>query len=784
MKLLDVLQARSTKRASTHPPSADATQADLDMPPAPSSTFMCSPKNALHIIIPSKNVEDDNDLSSTERLKREIRNTPVINSKYLPIWQRMRVKIKTNLRMKSLRSEIKLYGTNTAVMNELKLDHKSFIENKDKKNDLLREMTGISSRPDVGFFIILPTSKFKIYWNIVLIFLLIYTATLMPYNLAFGTDVKYNAWWWIDLWINILFGIDVYINSVSAYYNSESMLILDHCTIFYHYLRTWMIFDLIACFPFNLVMDDNSGSSATSGNYNNLGKLARIPRLYRLFRISRLFKMLKYYRNSEFMEKMQEFLSLKNSVMRLMSFFTAVAICIHVMSCIWYFSAKLQGFSPETWVVRGGYQDLDNSTLYLLSVYWAFTTLTTVGYGDIHAFTDFEKMLAICWMIFGVCFFSVTIGSLSSMLSGIDTKESMLSTKLAIIDEFAKESKLSKEFKIRLRHALKYSTEKSGFSWDDKQDILNELPKNLRYEVALAMHRGAAKKIPFFSERDIVFVASIVPFLKHMLVENQSFVYLEGEFSDEIYFIAKGRVCYTFGPKNTGFRTLLRGSYFGDIEVIEQCSRKYSVKAVGNCHLLVMNKPLIVHISKEFPFIWKEMVKVSKKRDKLNKAGIKQVKELIELQNNGSLSGKPLQDVKKLINNICDEASAEEDSDGSEMNNPTLDGVFQAIGERNKSICEIEENLENMLVSARKLLKAAKEGKHGSLPPIKSRASSLSLIESVIETKSNHFISSADVSEISIDNINIDKTPGAESGVVIFNTKTSENEEEKLIADE
>jgi hypothetical protein len=44
-----------------------------------------------------------------------------------------------------------------------------------------------------------------------------------------------------------------------------------------------------------------------------------------------------------------------------------------------------------------------------------------------------------------------------------------------------------------LRHALRYSIEQSGFSWRDKQSIFNELPKVLRYEMALAMHHGVIK---------------------------------------------------------------------------------------------------------------------------------------------------------------------------------------------------------------------------------------------------------------------------------------------------
>lgn len=67
-------------------------------------------------------------------------------------------------------------------------------------------------------------------------------------------------------------------------------------------------------------------------------------------------------------------------------------------------------------------------------------------------------------MIFTVYVFSFVIGSLSSLLSSVDTRENTLINKLAVIDDFAKEAKLTKDLKHRLRHALRYSTERSGFS--------------------------------------------------------------------------------------------------------------------------------------------------------------------------------------------------------------------------------------------------------------------------------------------------------------------------------
>ena len=80
--------------------------------------------------------------------------------------------------------------------------------------------------------------------------------------------------------------------------------------------------------------------------------------------------------------------------------------------------------------------------------------MSTVGYGDITTETNIERCLAIGWMLFGVCFFSFTIGSLSSIMARIDSKEVILTNKLAIIEEFSREAKLEKDLKMRLRYAL------------------------------------------------------------------------------------------------------------------------------------------------------------------------------------------------------------------------------------------------------------------------------------------------------------------------------------------
>jgi hypothetical protein len=61
--------------------------------------------------------------------------------------------------------------------------------------------------------------------------------------------------------------------------------------------------------------------------------------------------------------------------------------------------------------------------LYITSIYFTVTTITTVGYGDIsgnHSIT--ERLFSICLMMIGVVAFSFATGSLASILQNYDTQ--------------------------------------------------------------------------------------------------------------------------------------------------------------------------------------------------------------------------------------------------------------------------------------------------------------------------------------------------------------------------
>lgn len=64
---------------------------------------------------------------------------------------------------------------------------------------------------------------------------------------------------------------------------------------------------------------------------------------------------------------------------------------MHLAACLWCGIGLVESDYPDTWIWRLGYIDYDNFQIYIYSFYFCFVVLTTVGYGDISAYTDCKE---------------------------------------------------------------------------------------------------------------------------------------------------------------------------------------------------------------------------------------------------------------------------------------------------------------------------------------------------------------------------------------------------------
>jgi hypothetical protein len=162
-------------------------------------------------------------------------------------------------------------------------------------------------------------------------------------------------------------------------------------------------------------------------------------------------------------------LNVNTNIERVIMFICGFLLINHISACLWYFVAKLQDLDPDSWVTRLGYNDAPDFELYIASLYWTLTTVTTVGYGDISAGTLIEKLFGLFIMTCGVFMYSYAISALSSIDCVFDVKNKEMNAKLSILASIKKEYGLKDDIYDKVRKMIKYDMNKNQ---NDKMNFL------------------------------------------------------------------------------------------------------------------------------------------------------------------------------------------------------------------------------------------------------------------------------------------------------------------------
>ena len=241
--------------------------------------------------------------------------------KYQPLWKRLVFKIKVGQAIKKVNEDILVYGT-TNELTDLNQQYKGnidqLIDRKTKKQEAFRTISAEGyDEKTVYPWLIHPDSRAKKTWNLLLMLLMLYTAIVMPFRIAFMDQVFWDEWTAMDLSIDWFFFLDMLINFFSITQNDEGKMETDHRTIAKTYLKSWFALDLVSCFPMTLVdFCTGNGSDDTGhsrGKYNSMVKISRLPRMYKLLRIVRVLKLLKSYSQNPAFERFQDFMQINSS---------------------------------------------------------------------------------------------------------------------------------------------------------------------------------------------------------------------------------------------------------------------------------------------------------------------------------------------------------------------------------------------------------------------------------------------------------------------------------------
>ena len=107
----------------------------------------------------------------------------------------------------------------------------------------------LSTKPE---YVLLPEGTFLTYWNLIIVLLLMYVATYMPFRICFHKQaLTLTSGDKVDLFVDSLFVVDIIINFFSAYYDTKTLLpVVKYKAIARNYVTGYFSVDLVSAIPF------------------------------------------------------------------------------------------------------------------------------------------------------------------------------------------------------------------------------------------------------------------------------------------------------------------------------------------------------------------------------------------------------------------------------------------------------------------------------------------------------------------------------------------------------
>jgi voltage-gated potassium channel len=319
--------------------------------------------------------------------------------------------------------------------------------------------------------------------------------------------------------------------------------------------------------------------------------------------ILELFRLIKMLKVSYYVRVLRLYEVQISDIITLVFFFYWTIILAHWISCFWI---HLIGINPM----------YDDYTNYIRAIYWAVTTLTTIGYGDITPEQNNEMIFTMFVQFLGVALYGYIISSISKILLKEDPAKEQYRENINRLNALISYRKLPKDLQNKLRNYYTYLWEKRlGFN---EHSFLGSLPPSLRREMLMYLKKDAVEKIPVFKGADSRLITEIAQCLEPMVFTPNDIVFHAGDQAEEMYFIIKGTM-QVISADGTILAVLTEGAFFGEMALFMNRTRSATISALSFCDVYMLKKHDVDRVFAKHPAFAKKIREEAEQREKSNK---------------------------------------------------------------------------------------------------------------------------------------------------------------------
>ncbi|XP_054094527.2 voltage-gated inwardly rectifying potassium channel KCNH3 isoform X1 [Callithrix jacchus] len=410
-------------------------------------------------------------------------------------------------------------------------------------------------------FILLHCGALRATWDGFILLATLYVAVTVPYSVCVSTAREPSAARGppsvCDLAVEVLFILDIVLNFRTTFVSKSGQVVFAPKSICLHYITTWFLLDVIAALPFDLL-------HAFKVNVYFGAHLLKTVRLLRLLRLlPRLDRYSQY------------------SAVVLTLLMAVFALLAHWVACIWFYIGQREIESSESELPEIGWlQELarrletpyylvgrspaggnsssqsDNCSsseangtglellggpslrsAYITSLYFALSSLTSVGFGNVSANTDTEKIFSICTMLIGALMHAVVFGNVTAIIQRMYARRFLYHSRTRDLRDYIRIHRIPKPLKQRMLEYFQATwAVNNGI---DTTELLQSLPDELRADIAMHLHKEVLQ-LPLFEAASRGCLRALSLALRPAFCTPGEYLIHQGDALQALYFVCSG----------------------------------------------------------------------------------------------------------------------------------------------------------------------------------------------------------------------------------------------------